>query len=207
MKQSSKWGFVVAVLALVALVAVFAAASPASGAQQRQRFDWVIADRLTVLDGSLETYSGATLAGGVHVYDTAYFNGVVSAADALYVSGEASVGGELTTLGDVTMAQGLGLSGVLNMGDVTYELTGTQTLTPTASYYVISPTAAVTVTLGDGSGGDWLVLTNITSNDAVIADSNVRTATGGAITLGQYDVCTLLFTGVEWFLVSLSANS
>ena len=115
--------------------------------------------------------------------------------------------GATLTMTSGTVDGDLTVDDTVNVDDTAYALTGTQTLTPTATYYEINSSGVVTITLGDGDDGDVLWLVNKSANNVVVADTNIRTATGSAITLGQYDVLWLMFTGTEWYQISLAANS
>lgn len=126
MKQS-KWGLAVAVLALVALVAVFAAASPAETAQQRQRFDWVIARQLTVLEGGIEMFSDLELAGD------------------LAVDHDVAAGGDVAVTGAVT-------AGTVTAAD----LTATDDMAANSGAFTTSVTAADLVATDDLTVGDDL---------------------------------------------------
>jgi len=111
--------------------------------------------------------------------------------------------------GSVTVTADLIVDDVFNIDDTSYTLTGSQTLNPTASFYVINSAGVVTITLGTTGvqAGDFLVLNNISGNNAVIADTNVRTTTGAALTLGQYDVVAFVYNGAAWIELYLAANS
>jgi len=127
--KQSKWGLAVAVLALVALVAVFAAASPAETAQQRQRFDWVIARQLTVLEGGIEMFSDLELAGDLAVdHDVAAggdvaVTGAVTAgtvtAEQLTTTDDLRVEDDALIFGDVDIAGNLSASDITAVGDLT----------------------------------------------------------------------------------------
>jgi hypothetical protein len=96
--------------------------------------------------------------------------------------------------------------GKLELVGTTYELTSTQTLTPTTSSYVISSTAVVTLTLGGGTAGDLVLFTNVSGNDAVFVDTGA-TSGGGSRTLGQYDVIGFIYNDAKWIESFFSDNS
>jgi hypothetical protein len=50
----------------------------------------------------------------------------------------------------------------------------------------------------------WMGVTG--SASVVVADTNIRTTDGNAVTLGQYDTAAWLYTGSEWYLMFTSAN-
>jgi len=188
--------------------------------------DVTVGDDLTVTDAA--TVSGAAALNGGITADTSAFsvadtsgntviagslaaNGGITADSTAFTvadtSGNVATAGTLDVTGAATFANDLTIDDTLNIDDTSYALTGAQTLTPTASYYAINSSAAVTITLIDGSNGDFLTLVNLSANNAIIADTNIRTSTGSAITLGQYDVLLLLFTGTEWYQIALAADS
>jgi hypothetical protein len=119
--------------------------------------------------------------------------------------------GLTVSAGGVTVsAGGLGVSGMLSM-TCTYHTTATteQNLTPANSCYVVAAANAITFTLQTTGmvTGTLLTIANLSSNNVIVADSNIRTSTGAAITMGQYDVSQWLFTGTEWYELLLIADS
>ena len=96
--------------------------------------------------------------------------------------------------------------GELELIGAAYALTGTQTLTPTTSSYVINSTAVLTLTLAGGEAGDLVFFTNVGSNNAVFIDTGA-TAGGGNRTLGQYDVLGFIYNGAKWIESFFSDNS
>lgn len=139
----------------------------------------------------------ATNAGAV------YAAGAVDFASTLEVVGASEFTGTATFYGDVSVDD------TLNLDETAYTTTGTHTLTPTTTLYELNPSAVATITLDTGSAakGDLLILVNISANNVVIADSNILTSDGSAVTLGQYDVIVFVYVGSAWYEVSRSANS
>jgi len=166
-------------------------------------------------DGAL-TAASATLGGGYGATGC-----TISSAGVLQCDGASTLGGAVTINDNATVTGTLGVDGivtanadlivddVLNIDDTTYALTGTQTLNPTASFYKLTHGSILTLTLGTVgvNAGDMLILYNSTANNANIADTNVRTTTGSALNLGQYDVVAFVFDGTAWIELWLATNS
>lgn len=86
-------------------------------------------------------------------------------------------------------------------------ITNGYTLTPTSNVYALDSAGAVTMTLAaSATEGQSLTLIGDDANTITIADTNIRTTTGAALTLGQYDVIVFVYQDSEWLEVSLSAN-
>jgi hypothetical protein len=97
---------------------------------------------------------------------------------------------------DVTFA------GVLNPECTTSAITGTQTLTPTASCYLLSGGSTLTLTLGSVDTG---VVVNFvrTGNADLVLDSAIKTSDSD---LNQYDGFSAVYDGSEWVQLGASAN-
>jgi len=81
-------------------------------------------------------------------------------------------------------------------------------LTPTVSVYGLDSGGNVTMTLGAGcTDGQMLTLIGDDANNIVINDTNVRTSTGGALTIGQYDVVGWICMDSELLELYIIANS
>jgi hypothetical protein len=87
--------------------------------------------------------------------------------------------------------------------------TQTTTLTPANNCYVVNANGVVTYTLA-ATGvytGQVLYVANLSTNNVLIADTNLRSHDGALLTLGQYDSALLLFTGTEWYaLLEIAAQ-
>jgi hypothetical protein len=127
----------------------------------------------------------------------------------LAVSNTLSVTGATTLTGSSTASNDFTVAKVLNVNAATYTSVGVQTLNPTSTFYSINPASALTVTLGTTGvvAGDLLILYDAANQAVVIVDSNVKTTSGSALTLGQYDVATFIFDGTSWIEISLAADS
>lgn len=122
--------------------------------------------------------------------------------------------------GNVDIADNVDIDGTTNVqGAVTFQstlfqsfgnetITDGETLTPTLSTYALDSAGAVTMTLAaSGTEGQFLVLIGDDANDIIIADTNVRTSTGAALTLNQYDVVGFVYQDSEWLELFLITNS
>ncbi len=88
-------------------------------------------------------------------------------------------------------------------------LAGTQTLTPTASFYLMSPATTLTLTLATGNAvaGDTIIIMSQVATDTVIIDTTC-TVGGGNITLGtDGDVWGGRFDGSKWCQEFAADNS
>jgi hypothetical protein len=95
-------------------------------------------------------------------------------------------------------------------GACTYSETSTaaQTLTPATNCYILSPANAITITLGTTGmvTGTMLTVANIANQTILIADTALRSHDGAQLSLGQYDVAELVYTGAEWYQLIELAN-
>lgn len=119
-----------------------------------------------------------------------------------------SSGGLSVTAGALTASGGLRLTAQ------TETVTGSWTITPTASYIVLTSTLEVTssttaaITTTAAVAGDIVVLRNGNASDAINIDG-----TGGTIeckadvALGASDTLTLIFNGTEWNCIATYDNS
>ncbi len=100
------------------------------------------------------------------------------------------------------------LVGPLNFSPASYALTGAQTLTPTVSYYQVSPTALLTLTLSTGGAtdGDLLLIHNLVATNTNIVDTGA-TAGGGALDLAQDDLAGFIFGDGVWVELFSPDNS
>ena len=96
-----------------------------------------------------------------------------------------------------------------NIDETASVIVGTQTLTPTATYYQMSPATTLTVTLATGSAsdGDLLILQSLVATDTVIVDTTC-TVGGAAITLGSAgDMAVFIFGNSLWCEIASPDNS
>jgi len=97
---------------------------------------------------------------------------------------------------------------IVNYAPQTLTVTGTQTLTPTVSMYLLAPSAVATVTLATGNAvaGDMLILVGTVATSTVIVDTGA-TGTSAGRTIGNTDVWTGYFNGSVWVEESFADNS
>lgn len=176
--------------------------------------DAIITDSLTVDDvavGGGYGSTGATIStAGVGQFNGALTtDGALTAASAAIGGGYGATGCSISAAGALQCNGGAVVDGVISLNETAYALTGAQNLAPAASFYELAPAATLTLTLQTGSAavGDILILANTVATSTIIADSNIRTSTGGALTLGQYDVIAFVFAGGAWYELWLIANS
>ena len=87
-------------------------------------------------------------------------------------------------------------------------ITDGEVLTPTVMVYALDSSGAVTMTLAaSASEGQLLILIGDDANAIVINDTNVRTSTGAALTLNQYDVVMWVYQDAEWIEIALLTDS
>jgi len=115
-----------------------------------------------------------------------------------------TTGGATITAGGLTVAAGVFAPSFANL-----TVTDGDTITPTVTVYAIDTAGAVTATLAaSASEGQLLILINDDANATIIADTNLRSSDGNAITLaGAYDVAVFVYQDSEWLLIATSANS
>jgi hypothetical protein len=115
---------------------------------------------------------------------------------------------ELVPLG-TTHFDDLQLTGLLQPGFTDLTATDGMTITPEYTVYALDTSGAVTVTLAaSAEEGQLLVLINDDANATIIADTNLRSSDGSAITLaGAYDVVLFVYQDSEWLEIAKSADS
>ena len=101
------------------------------------------------------------------------------------------------------------LAGTLNLSFANLALTDGDTLTPTYTVYALDTTGAVTITLAASADeGQLLILINDDANAVVIADTNLRSSDGAAITLtAANDIAVFVYQDSEWNELLLITNS
>lgn len=104
--------------------------------------------------------------------------------------------------GAIDSESSLALAGLLVPECATSAITGTQTLTPTASCYLLSGTQALTLTLGSVDTGALVTFVR-TGNAALNLDSSIKTSDSD---LDQYDAFSVVYDGSEWVQVGVSVN-
>jgi len=109
--------------------------------------------------------------------------------------------------GDVDVGGNATFNALAIVASTAFTPTAGQTLTPTASMYVVNSSAAVSMTLAVcGTDGKLLYLYGDDDNTVTVNDTNIRSTDGNAVTFGQYDVVAWICRGDDWIHVSKSAN-
>jgi hypothetical protein len=195
MKQKSLFAALLT-LALVASL-IFACNSPAPVSRSGENTKIFFSqggDALTVASGGeIEVQSGGTL----DVQGTlSNGGGTFTIADAASVTGVSSLGDKATFSGEVVY------------GATPVTLTAGLTVNPASSYYVVSSSAAVSMTLGTtgATAGQLVFLYGDDANTVTVNDTNILTTDGNAVTFGQYDIVGFLFNGTSWVHLWKSAN-
>lgn len=101
------------------------------------------------------------------------------------------------------------ISDTINIDDNVSTITGTQTLTPTASVYLFNPASTLTLTLATGGAavGDFLWISNITSTASVVVVNTGATAGGSDRTIALDDTIGFIFANGKWLEAFYSDNS
>jgi len=117
-------------------------------------------------------------------------------------------GGDLTLTGSGTLQTDLTVDDTLAIDDTDSTLTGTQTMSVTASFYQFNPASVLTLTLDtDGvADGDLLIIQNVGAQNVVIVDTGA-TIGGGNITLGANDTAIFVYGNSKWVMLSTANNS
>lgn len=109
---------------------------------------------------------------------------------------------------DDLLVDGVTLGGPLIQATQPLTLTAGQEITPAYSMYLLSSTAAVSLTLAaPAAPGQVLYLYGDDANTITVNDSHIRSTDGNAVTIGQYDIVEFLSTDTEWIHVAKSADS
>ena len=128
---------------------------------------------------------------------------------AVVQTGNLTLTGDTAQTGDVTLTGGLDLSGLLQTSFSNLTVTNGYVLTPTVTTYALDTAGAVTITLGASADeGQLLILINDDANATIVADTNIRTSTGSALTMaGAYDILVFIYQDSEWLELLAIADS
>jgi hypothetical protein len=131
----------------------------------------------------------------------------VTTGGALSCNGAAVLGSTLAVTGTTSANGGLTAKNIIATANAV-TVTNNQIITPTYTFYNLSAASGVTITLGAAcTDGQLLYLRGDDNQTITIADSNIYTTDGNALTLGQYDMAGWLCTGNKWLELWKSANS
>jgi len=122
----------------------------------------------------------------------------LTATDDLVVADDATISGDLSVIGAIA-AGGTNTLDLVILEHTALTVT-TTTITPTHSFYSLDSTGAATITLAaSGTEGQLLILINDDANAVVIADTNLISADGSAITLTNADdMVVLIYQDDKW---------
>ena len=110
--------------------------------------------------------------------------------------------------GNVTLTGNQTLDALLLHSSTEITPTAGQIITPTTTFYSISASGAVSMTLGGScTDGQVVFLYGDDAQTITVNDTNIRTSDGSAETFGQYDLVQWICDDNDWILVSISANS
>jgi hypothetical protein len=130
------------------------------------------------------------------------------AAGDLALDDDLTVGDDATVTGDLAVTGGSTLSGIAVLGSTSLTQTTGQTLTPVSSVYHIDTAGAITMTLAAcTTNGQLLIIYGDDANNITINDTNIRTSTGNAIVVAQYDVAMFVCVDTEWVEMLLITDS
>ena len=151
--------------------------------------------------GALETQ-------GTTNFDSLTLEADLVVGDDATVTDNITVTGDIAVTGDSTFSGDLTADDVFAIDDLDSTIAGTQTLTPTATYYQLSPATTLTLTLATGSAddGDLLILHNMVSTNTVVVDTGA-TVGGGNITLSTNDLAFFVYGNMKWVEVVSPDNS
>lgn len=159
-----------------------------SQAAGKERIGWAIISKLNVEKGGANFDSDVTTTGNVSAVN-------VSASGAVNVTGALVVTGTTTSVG---LALPSTTSAVITDGT---------TITVATTYYALTNSVASTITLAAvGTSGQELVLAARTANEITINDTNIRTPSGGVLTMTQYTITGWRYQDDEWLLEYRSEN-
>lgn len=157
---------------------------------------------------NVPTARGVTNFDSLTLSDNLVVGGTSSVTGASTLTGAVTAAGAVTATGALVASNDLTVDDTFNIDDTAYTLTGTQTLTPTASFYLLNPATTLTLTLATGSAtvGDLLILYNTVTTSTVVVDTTA-TVGGGNVTLGQNDLAVFIFANSVWAEVASPDNS
>lgn len=122
--------------------------------------------------------------------------------------GTADGDNDLLVAGDLEVDTSLVVDGLTLPSFADLTVTDGYTLTAAYTTYALDSAGAVTITLAaTGTEGQYLTLIGDDANDIIIADTNIRTSTGNALTINQYDVVMFVFQDSEWLELLLITDS
>lgn len=161
--------------------------------------------------GALQCDGASTFQGAMTVNNVGDFDSLATLridSDKFWDStGDMQIADNANVTGTLTVAGSATFNALAIVASDPFTPTAGQTLTPTASMYVVNSSAAVSMTLAVcGTDGKLLYLYGDDANTVTVNDTNIRSTDGNAVTFGQYDVVAWICRGNDWIHVSKSAN-
>lgn len=163
----------------------------------RERFDWIIASRVTIEQGGLAVQGAADVDATLNVDGAATLNSTLDVDGLLTLAGGLSL-----TDGGATVADDFVVS-----AQTAISCTDGGVITPTGTYQPLQSAGTVTptVTTSGVATGTLLVLVNTSATTVNLPDSGTMMLSGAAA-LGQHDSLVLWFDGTNWIQVGGSDN-
>lgn len=164
-------------------------------------------------DGAADAVQLAVTGYTTQTNDLAQFDGgLVDVGGGTYGTADGDndlgVDGDIEANGNGDIGGNLIVDDVFNIDDTVTAISGSQTVTPSATVLTVAPTVASTITLatGSASAGDFLLILNTVATNTNIADTGA-TDGGGSIDLGQNDLALFIFLNSIWVEVTSPDNS
>jgi hypothetical protein len=119
----------------------------------------------------------------------------------LELSEDLSVGDDVSITGDLASGMFIATASQLTPSN-------NDTLTIAASFNVINSSGDITITLGttNAVAGQLVWLYGDDAHTVLIADTNILTSDGNALSIGQYDAVEMIFNGTKWVELLKIAN-
>lgn len=145
---------------------------------------------------------------GVSNFDDITLSGDLVVGDDTTFGDDVAVAGDLTVTGSATVSADVTVDDTFNIDDTDSLITGTQSISVTASFYEFGPASVLTLTLDtdDVAVGDLLFITNVGSANVVIVDTGA-TQGGGNVTIGVDDSAVFIFSNSKWIEIASPDNS
>jgi hypothetical protein len=189
---------------MVAVLLVLLGAVAANAQTVQQKFEWVIAKRLTVntqaaIGTDLTVGDDVAVTGDTDITGALGVTGGTTLS-ALQVNGNGVVTGTFSTTGNLA-AQ----SKVYFIPPATLTVTDGATIAVTGAIMELTATGAVGADLAAPTDGQIVFLVNVGAQTIVITETATAVMAGNA-TLGAGDTLSLAASGVKWYEVARSNN-
>jgi len=120
-----------------------------------------------------------------------------------------AAGTDFDSSGGLALASDLDIAGLLQPSFADLTVSDGDTITPTVTVYSLDTSGAVTITLAASADeGQLLVLINDDANATIIADTNLASSDGNAITLtAADDIAVFIYQDAVWHELLLITDS